>query len=67
MMPDEAGTMKFTVYLREDGRITVPKEVRDALNLQEGDLVEFTVRKVKVKADRQLLQSPREEGIRRER
>jgi len=39
--------MMFTVYIGEDGRITVPKGVRDALGIVEGDLVECTIRKIK--------------------
>ena len=39
--------MMFTVYIGEDGRITVPKGVRDALDIVEGDLVECTIRKIK--------------------
>jgi AbrB family looped-hinge helix DNA binding protein len=39
--------MMFTVYIGEDGRITVPKGVRDALGIAEGDLVECTIRKIK--------------------
>jgi AbrB family looped-hinge helix DNA binding protein len=39
--------MRFTVYIGKDGRITVPKGVRDALGIVEGDLVECTIRKVK--------------------
>ena len=45
-MPEETG-MKFTRYVRKDGRITVPNEVMNALGLKEGDIVEFTVRKIK--------------------
>jgi len=37
----------FTVYMRQEGRVTVPKELRDAYDLEEGDLVECTIRKVK--------------------
>jgi len=37
----------FTVYVGKDGRITVPKALRDALSITEGDLVECTIRKVK--------------------
>lgn len=37
----------FTVYMRQEGRVTVPKELRDAYELKEGDLVECTIRKVK--------------------
>lgn len=45
-MPEEPGA-KFTRYVRKDGRITVPTEVMNALGLKEGDIVEFTVRKIK--------------------
>lgn len=38
---------RFTVHVGTDGRITVPKGVRDALGIVEGDLVECSVRKVK--------------------
>ena len=36
----------FTVYLRKEGRITVPKGIRDAWSLKEGDLVECRLRKI---------------------
>lgn len=39
--------MMFTVYIGEDGRITVPKGVRDALDIVDGDLVECTIKKIK--------------------
>jgi AbrB family looped-hinge helix DNA binding protein len=45
-LPEEPGA-KFTRYVRKDGRITVPNEVMKALGLKEGDIVEFTVRKIK--------------------
>lgn len=38
---------RFTVYIGKDGRMTVPKGVRDALGIEEGDLVECAIRKVK--------------------
>jgi AbrB family looped-hinge helix DNA binding protein len=37
----------FTVYMRREGRVTVPKELRDAYDLKEGDLVECQIRKIK--------------------
>jgi AbrB family looped-hinge helix DNA binding protein len=39
--------MEFTSYVRKEGRITLPKEVRDALNIREGNLVKCRVEKVK--------------------
>ena len=38
---------EFTVYVRRNGRMTVPKEVRDALDIEEGKLVKCKIRKVK--------------------
>ena len=37
---------EFTAYVRKDGRVTVPKEVRDALSIDEGNLVKCMVKKV---------------------
>ena len=36
----------FTVYVRGAGRITIPKQVRDALGIEEGNLVVCKVSKV---------------------
>lgn len=38
--------VEFTVYVRKDGRMTVPKEVRDALHIKEGNLVKCKIAKV---------------------
>jgi len=43
----EGETMEFTSYVRKEGRITLPKEVRDALSIKEGNLVKCKVEKVK--------------------
>ena len=37
----------FTAYVRTDGKVTVPKGVRDALSIEEGDLVECRIKKLK--------------------
>jgi len=37
---------EFTAYVRREGRITVPKEVRDALTIKEENLVKCKVSKV---------------------
>ncbi len=44
---DEKSGINFTVYMRREGRVTVPKELRDAYNLKEGDLVECQLRRIK--------------------
>ena len=45
-MTEESKT-QFTAYVRKEGRMTVPKGVRDALGIREGDLVNCTIGKVK--------------------
>jgi len=37
---------EFTAYVRRNGRMTVPKEVRDALKVKEGNLVKCKIKKV---------------------
>jgi len=37
----------FTVYVRREGRVTVPKELRDACDIMEGDLIECQIKKIK--------------------
>jgi AbrB family looped-hinge helix DNA binding protein len=37
---------EFTVYVRKEGRITVPREVRAALNIEEGSLVKCKIEKL---------------------
>jgi len=43
----EREAMEFTSYVRKEGRITLPKEVRDALRIEEGNLVRCKIEKVK--------------------
>ena len=38
---------EFTVYVRKNGRVTVPKEVRDALEIGDGDLVNCKIKKMR--------------------
>jgi len=45
----EEKAVEFTVYIRKEGRITVPREVRDALNIEEGNLVRCKVEKLTTK------------------
>ena len=47
MSSDSKSVITFTVYLRREGRVTVPKELRDAYDITVGDLVECTIRKIK--------------------
>ena len=39
--------MVFTSYVRNEGRVTVPKELRDAYSIKVGDLVECKLKKIK--------------------
>jgi len=47
MLDDRKAGITFTVYMRKEGRLTVPKELRDAYDLKEDDLVECQIRKIK--------------------
>lgn len=44
--------MQTTTQLLRRGRLTIPKPVRDALNLEEGDLVEIDVQPVETADER---------------
>ena len=39
--------MEFTSYVRKEGRVTLPKEVRDALGIEEGCLVRCEIERVR--------------------
>ena len=39
--------ISFMIYLRKEGRITIPKEIRDALGIEEGALIECRIKRVK--------------------
>jgi bifunctional DNA-binding transcriptional regulator/antitoxin component of YhaV-PrlF toxin-antitoxin module len=41
--------VEFTVYVRREGRITVPREVRAALHIDEGNLVKCRIEKLKAR------------------
>jgi len=41
--------VEFTVYVRKEGRITIPREVRAALNIEEGNLVKCKIEKLEAK------------------
>lgn len=44
---DDKSGVTFTVYVRREGRVTVPKELRDAYDIEEGNLVECQIKKIK--------------------
>ena len=46
-MATEEECAVFTARMRCEGRVTVPKELRDAYRISEGDLVECRIRKIK--------------------
>ncbi|MFQ5836399.1 MAG: AbrB/MazE/SpoVT family DNA-binding domain-containing protein [Candidatus Bathyarchaeia archaeon] len=37
---------EFTAYVRRNGRMTIPKEVRDALGINDGNLVKCKIRRL---------------------
>ena len=37
----------FTSYVRNEGRVTIPKSLRDAYNFKEGDLVECKIKRIR--------------------
>lgn len=39
--------MNFAAYVRIEGRITIPLEIRDALKIKRGDLVECRIKRVR--------------------
>jgi len=39
--------MIFTAYVRIEGRITIPLEIRDAMEIERGDLVECHIKRVR--------------------
>jgi bifunctional DNA-binding transcriptional regulator/antitoxin component of YhaV-PrlF toxin-antitoxin module len=47
MSNEEKAGNTFMVYMRREGRVTVPKELRDAYDLKDGDLVECQIKKIK--------------------
>jgi len=52
LLERERGLMTFSAELLEDGRVTVPKAVRDKLGLNKGDLLELRILRVILPAER---------------
>jgi len=46
-LPLSKEEVEFTAYVRMNGRMTVPKEVRRALDIEEGNLVRCKIKRVK--------------------
>lgn len=42
----EQDQLKCYPYLRKRGQVTIPEEVRTALEIEEGDQIELTIEKV---------------------
>ena len=47
VLTTEKSGVTFTVYVRREGRVTIPKELRDAYAIVEGDLVECQIKKIR--------------------
>ena len=43
--------LRFTAWIIDSGRITIPKAIRDKLNLKEGDLVEVVIRPLRPQSE----------------
>jgi len=43
-LPKKKKEASFMAYVRREGKVTIPKEVRDALGIEEGHLIECTVK-----------------------
>jgi len=43
----EVQPVEFIAYVRKEGKITVPKEVRDSIGIDRGDLVRCKIVRVK--------------------
>jgi len=43
----EDAEVVFTSYVRNEGRVTIPKSLRDAYNFKEGDLVECKIKRIR--------------------
>lgn len=51
--------MRFIKKILERGTITVPSDVREALGVEEGDIVEFQVLRIVKRSDSAALAAPR--------
>uniref|UniRef100_A0A6M3LZV3 Putative antitoxin family protein n=1 Tax=viral metagenome TaxID=1070528 RepID=A0A6M3LZV3_9ZZZZ len=47
-MDAEKEWVRFPATIRKDNRVTVPPEVRKALGLKEGDLVDLQIKKMEL-------------------
>lgn len=42
-----SSTLGFTAKVRKEGKITIPSEIREQLNLKQGDFIQASVSKTK--------------------